>query len=666
MKRTFVTIFLACLLLFAVLAGCAAPAQNDPVAPTEKPTETSEKPAESTEPTAQPQEHEAQVTVTPLGEINAAKDYEEIRTSLRSSSDRAYGFGGYGGDDDAVATETAAAEAAEEPAAYNAEGGADVFDMSDYGTNVQVAGIDEADNVKTDGKYIYVLNGLDVFVVEANGAETADAGYFELSGNGEPLVEWEETDEGSISRYSNGLLLYGDRLALIYTVNSWGSDAEGNWYDRNETRLAIYVLEDGGARQVADVGQDGYYQSARMKDGVIYLVTTKSVYDITEDSDPDKYVPCVYNGAEATMLPAERVYLCPEINWPCFTIVGSYGLESGENLDVCAFTGSTDTVYMNEDALYLARSVQKQDESEPYAENQYTVVDYVSSALTEIKRVSLGDTLTLDASCTLEGSLLNQFALDVYNGYLRAATSTYSYSYSIYRDEVYDFENYVWHDNDEQNSRVTILDSDLNEVGRLDELADDERIYSVRFFGDVGYVVTYRNIDPVFTIDLSDPAHPTLESALEVPGVSNYLHVYKDGKLFGFGQAVNENAASEGLQLSMFDVADPKNVFLEAQDVIKDAYSNALYDHHALLIRGSLDLIGFPMYGNYDWSNSYRVYSYENGKFVLQGEIALDYYPDSARGIVIDGVLYICGEFRTYVIDLSDYTLIADVSSAVG
>lgn len=667
MNRNMVFVLTACLLVLALLAGCAKPAQ-DTLTPTEpQPTVANTEPSGASDTAPAAQAHESKAEVTPLGEISAAKDYEEIRTSLCKANESVdYGYGGYGGDDD-VAAETAE----EEPMAFNAEGGADLLDVSDYGTNVQVAGIDEADSVKTDGTYIYILDGLTVRILEAKGADTVELGSFALEQDGEALTEWEQPDENnSVSRYSSGMFYYNHRLAILYTVNRWGSDEEGNWFDKTETRAAIYAVQDGTLGELlANVGQDGYYQSARMKDGVLYLVTTNSVYSITDDSEPEAYIPCVYNDADAAMLPADRVYLCPEVSWPSFTVVGSYAMETAESLDACAFTGSTDNVYMNADALYLARSVQKEDASEPYTENQYTVVDYISSSKTEIKRISIGDSLTLDASCTLDGNLLNQFALDEYDGNLRAATSTYSYRYSIFRDEAYDFENYVWQDNGEMNSRVTILDSDLNEIGCVDNLAADERIYSVRFFGEVGYVVTYKNIDPVFTLDLSDPTNPTVESALEVPGVSNYLHVFANGKLFGFGQAVNAdavNASIDGLQLSMFDVSDPKNVTLEAQEVIEDSYSNALYDHHAILIQGSQNLIGFPMTGAYDWGNSYMVYSYENGAFVPRGKVLLDYYPENARGIMIDGMLYICSSYQTYVLDLQDYAVIADISSAVG
>ena len=184
MNRNMVFVLTACLLVLALLAGCAKPAQ-DTLTPTEpQPTVANTEPSGASDAPAA-QAHESKAEVTPLGEISAAKDYEEIRTSLcKANESVGNGYGGYGGDDD-VAAETAE----EEPMAFNAEGGADLLDVSDYGTNVQVAGIDEADSVKTDGTYIYILDGLTVRILEAKGADTVELGSFALEQDGEALTE---------------------------------------------------------------------------------------------------------------------------------------------------------------------------------------------------------------------------------------------------------------------------------------------------------------------------------------------------------------------------------------------------------------------------------------------------------------------------------------------
>lgn len=673
-RKNLLALLLVTALVLSLLAGCAGTKEPEET-PTTAENPTAESGATQENPTANPDEtttdpgtdepakpvHEPQIAASEPGVITLAASYEEIRDALRQAG---YNYSGY-----ANATPEATIDdgekfdgVASDSAAVNAEGGAGGYGGEDFGTNVQVAGIDEADSVKTDGVYIYVVNESDVNILRVDGANTEVVGKI-ISNLNNPFYD---DENGSTYYYVDGLLLRGDKLALIYSFNKWGWD-EDSWYDVNETHLAIYDISDvANPRLYADVGQDGSFRSARMKDGMIYLVTTNYISYVDDDAAPESYIPRVCSLGSYSILPAERVYLCPDPGDRSFTIVGSYDLAEGKSVDACAFTGNTDVDYMNADALYLARSVYNEEQSEPYTENQYTVVDHVSHTTTEIKRIPLSGTLEMDKSCEIEGSLLNQFSLDVYNDYLRAATTTYSYSYSVFTDETYGWDNFYWNDDNKQNNRVTILDSNLDVVSILDDLAADERIYSVRFLGDVGYVVTYQSIDPVFTLDLSDPTNPTLESALEVPGVSQYLHLFSDGKLFGFGQAVDENAVSDGLQLSMFAVGDPKNVTLEGKEIIEDSYSEALYNHHAILVNGSLNLIAFPMENYSDWESRYVVYSYENGTFTQRGNVMLDFFPEGARGIAIDGMLYICGGYQTYVIDLSTYQVVASLSEAMG
>ena len=659
-------------LLLTLFAGCTnqnpisdpaepTPPETEPQAPaTEAPTEPGTDPAETQ--SSEAPTHVSRAEVEELEPIRLAASYEEIAESFRANMNQ-YGFGGRGGGFDEAVPAEAAVEEAEAPMSADNAGG---YGGGSYGTNVQVAGIDEADSVKTDGEYIYILDDLRVKIVRADGAETAVVCELEL-----PLEE-KSSDDGSenVYYYGNAMLITENRMAILVNCNKWGTGEDGNWYDATETHVLIYDTSDKTAPvQIGDLGQDGYYQTARLKDSRVYLITVNSVYSIYEEDVPaEDCTPRIFSGSEYTAIAADRIYLCPEVDYPSFTVVGVYDLDAAEASDSCAFTGSTDVVYMNDEALYLARNVQNSAASEPYTENQYTVVDYRNTAATEIKRISFGaDALEMDASCTLDGSLLNQFSLDVYNGNLRAATTTYSYSYSVFTDETYGWENYMWQEEDDlQNSRVTILDADLNELSRVDNLAADERIYSVRFMGDLGYVVTFRSIDPVFTLDLSDPANPTVESALELPGVSQYLHPFPDGKLFGFGQAVTEEGRSEGLQMSMFDVSDPKNVSLEGQEILPDSYSDALYNHHAILVSGADRLIGFPMYGYSDWGCSYMLYSYDDGSFTQRGAIEMEFYPDGARCLNIGGKLYVCSYNEIDVLDLETFSVIAELSSAVG
>lgn len=670
--RKGLALFLALMMLTGLFAGCAKeqsaePVSTDPAQQSEtlQPAESS--PAESQQGVSERPEHTPELAPVTLEAAKPAGSYEEIRTLLQGVSGYAYGGGGSG---DAVSAEAPAATGAptEAGAVYNgalAEPDAPAseegrYGDGDYGTNVQVAGVDELDSVKTDGTLIYVMTTQGFLILKAAGADTA------ISCRRNVLAPDESEEDGKFTVYRNplGIFVGKNRLALLYNYNSWG-EVDGKWQDLNGTRLAIYDTGDPeDPKLLADLGQDGWYTGARMIGDTIYLISSDYVGWIEENAAPEDYVPCVYNGADATLLPADRIYLCPEPDSVSYTVVGAYDLQSAAALDNCAFTDACDTVYMNADALYLGRSISTETESEPYTENQYTVVDHSYQTTTEIKKLTLGETLELRATGTVPGELLNQFSLDAYDGNLRVATTILGQSYSVYTDEAYGFENYDWQDGS-MNNRITVLDGDLKEIGALDDLVEDERIYSVRFLGELGYVVTFESIDPVFAIDFRDPTAPKLLSALELPGVSDYLHPFGEGRLFGFGRAVNEDGRSEGLQLSMFDISDPTNVTLEGKLVLPDTYSEASYDHHAIFVNTARGMIGFPM-NDYGSGTVYCVYSYADGAFTENAAIDIDYYTDNMRGLLIDGMLYICCESVTYVIDLSSFRIVTSVSDAMG
>lgn len=648
-----ITALLTALILIALaLAGCGA--KKEPAAETEKtpgaerPTVT-DSPGEPEHPALDDKlENGPRVQVAPLAAVTAATSYDEIAALFAEVQTRSW----YNGRNDVDFVESDAA--AELPAGVTEAPTAAPNGMgaNENGTNVQVAGVDEADSLKTDGSYLYVLNPDGFRILRADGANTAllSTVVYEPKGEG-----WAEP---------SGLFIGENRLALLFSYSNYGWENEV-WINENRCCLAIYDTTDKrNPVLLAEAGQDGYFQTARLLDGVICLVSNQYA-GWTDDEQP--IIPCVYANGETALLSAGQIYLCPQTETAGFTVVGCYRLDSGEQTDVCAFTDLTDNVYMNGEALYLARTVSNETASEPYAENQYTVTDYVREDQTEIKRVALRDgKLELTASTAVPGRLLNQFSMDVYEGRLRLAATTWRDAYSVYVDEAYGWENQIWYDG-ARNNRVCVLDEELNELGALEDLVADEQIYAVRFIGEVGYVVTYESIDPVFTIDLSDPTAPKLESALEVPGVSQYLHPFTAGRLFGLGQAVDENAVSEGLQLSMYDVSDPKKVALESRLVLENDWTEALYDHHAVLVSGAQNLIGFAVetYSDDDWGAQYRLFRYENGAFEALGSFPLELGWD-ARAVALDGCLYFCNSSETQVVSLETLERVAQLSVAEG
>lgn len=586
-------------------------------------------------------------TPEPVEPPRSAKNYKEVKAQLLSavqSSDAKAAVGGASVFNGFDAVEEAAVEAPATPASDNA---------ADYSeTNVQVEGVDEADIVKTDGTNIYSLTGSVVQIIRADGADTALLSEIYLG-----------SDDENTNIEPLELYVKSNRLYVLANKNTQIS--EWQWADRTE--LYCYDISDPEKpTRSTTVGLDGYYQTSRLTDGRLYLISLHYLYE--EPDEGEDWVPCTYKNGEAAILPAEGFYLCPDCQDTAFTMVGIFDCDSETLSDVCSFTGCCDSVYMSKDNLYIAQSTQEELTSEPYTEDQYTVTDHRSVSVTRIHRISTKDgKLTPTASGSVNGTLLNQFSMDEYNGMLRLAVTSYSYSYKLYKDEKHGFENFDANE-ETMNNSVLVLDSDMNLLGSSENLVEDERIYSVRFMGETAYVVTYKSIDPVFTLDLSDPTKPTVQSALEVLGVSDYLQSYGEGLLFGFGEALDENAASQGLQLSMFDTSDPKDVKLLAKTVIENFGSEALYNHKALIVNPEKNLIMFPG-GN----GMYYVYSYENGTFAEKGSFELGtqdgsqfWYWERSRGLYIGEYLYLLCDQVVFAVDMNNYETVSVLSLAEG
>lgn len=616
MRKSMFALFLCAALLLS-LAGCTKPQTAH--------TAKTELKAATTEP------------------IHAAKDYEAVKAHFLREDDSASSYN-YANTNEMFLTD---GDAVSEPAA-------DGVDYSD--TNIQVDGVDEADIVKTDGKYIYSLFGSAIKIIRADGADTAVVCDLFLD-----LTSTEESSAGALELY-----LDASNLFVITQQTDWGSEENG-WTWKETVNILVYDVSNPKTPTLkTTLGQDGYYHTSRLTNGVLYLVTDNQIYGIGADASAEDVIPCTYVNGTKTMLPAESVYLCPSSYDASMTTVGAYDCTKQALIDACSLTGGVNCVYMDADAVYIAQTVNEELSSEPYKENQYTVTDYKYVSTTDIHRVRIADgKLSPDATAAVDGYLLNQFAMDVYDGMLRVATTTRASAYSVFRDEAYDFENYVWDESVTSNA-LTVFDGNLEKLGEVTDLAEGETIYSVRFMGTTAYVVTYESIDPVFTIDLTTPAEPKVQSALELTGVSDYLQGYGEGLLFGFGRALDENASSNGLQLCMFDTADAANVKLIDKTVIEDVYSEALYNHKAILVSVEKNLIAFP--GN---GNSFYVYSYENSQFVQRACFdfagADDYWAwSTSRGLYIGDCLYLVSDSAAYVADLTSFETVAHLNFAEG
>ena len=513
-------------------------------------------------------------------------------------------------------------------------------------TNTQLADVDEGDIVKTDGKYIYMIqNGASLCIMSADGENSA-------------LVSKTELDS---TDYASARELYlGENTLAI--VSEHRKENKSLWWDPSVyyTTVTVYDITDPAfPKKIAKTGQDGSYTTSRMIEDDIYLITRHQVssYRDFEPEDYEFYVPALYANDTETLIEPGCI-VCPQrINESCYTVITKYSAENGEAELNKTVLGAGSTVYMNTENLYLADEYYFSEESEPYTDSVYTVVDYKSGTRTEIFRFDLSEGIKTKAVGTVEGSLLNQFAMDEYNGTFRVVTTENNSSYSVYTDEKHGFTNYKWHDSGRTNG-LYVFDETMEIIGKIDGLAEGEQVYSVRFSGNTAYFVTFRTVDPLFTVDLSDPGNPVILSELKIPGFSNYLHPYADGLLFGFGQDADPNTGrTRGMKLSMFDVSDPHAVSEKHCLKLEYSYSDALYNHKAILISAEKDLIGFPT------EQGYAIYGYDSEKgFYKKAETKLEkMWSSDLRGMYAGEYVYIVTHDFTSVMTMDALDLVKSI-----
>lgn len=496
-------------------------------------------------------------------------------------------------EEDAAATDDAAA--APETAQRGAGGPVEGEDFS--GTNVQESGVDEPDHVKTDGERLLVLEGDELHVLDVTGTDPERVGEVGLSQRGDEL------------------LLVGDRALVISRAHEPvrpmpesrpGSEPHG--VRGPVTTLTLVDL--AGQPEVAETLQfDGGYVSARLVDGEAHVVVrtepvgldfttpegsglraereaTERNEEIIRDSEIDNWLPYVVHqrtGGETTdglLLDCEQVHRPDDFSGlglaAVVTVDPADGLEPG---GASAVVGAGDTVYASQNNLYVAtqRWVDQGDDEETRAPSEMT---------TELHQFSLDETPAPHvASGQVPGRLLNQWSLSEHDGHLRVATT----------------EGDTWGPEEgpeASESAVRVLradDGELTEVGSVTGLGVGERIYAVRYLGDIGYVVTFRETDPLYTVDLSDPGDPQVRGELKILGYSSYLHPIGDGLLVGVGQDADEEGRTRGTQVSLFDVGDLGDPTRLHKTTIPGGHSPVEDDHKALLHWPAEDLTVVPV-----------------------------------------------------------------------
>lgn len=499
----------------------------------------------------------------------------------------------------------------------------------DYSTtNLQMEGVDESDIAKIDGSYIYTVEDKYIVITDIR------------DGKLEEVTRFLPKDCGAADRVME-IYVDGDQLILVVQgyetslgeSSKAGSDKENSDKESSDEEIAVsdasedsafcYKMNGKSTTQIQVYSivdrrnpefegrliQDGYYNTSRKIGDVVYLFTQ---YHMTSDvvGYVEKEYTSVIPKVNGEKVAAGEIYL-PESSGESGILVSSLDVNKPDKvLDSKLVISGYAQTYISKDALYL------------YEE------DYDGAMITNIAKFALDEgRISGVAATAVRGYVRDTFAINASDGYLRVLTTDYSTE-----DEV---------------NALYILDENLKLTGQLTGIAPGEEIYAARFMGNTGYFVTYRNTDPLFTVDLSDPAKPEIIGELKVTGFSEYLHFWDDTHLLGIGYESDEKTGNiENIKLSMFNIENPGEVTEEAKLVLKDVdYSEALYDYKSVIISKDKNLIGLVCedYSGSGIKQTYQIYSYENGIFKKQAEIpginGANY--ENVRGMYSGNVFYL-------------------------
>ena len=487
-------------------------------------------------------------------------------------------------------------------------------------TNQQVSGVDELDNVKNDGQYIYTITNNTVAIVQ--GYPTTDARLLSRV-----IVD------GTLQ----GILVVGNRLVIIseipgYPYPYYGGGAKlpivGTGAVQPSSIATIYPIPSfsgttslfvldisnrANPMVTARVDVNGTLAGARLIGNDVYLIATQPVFCYREILLPEQIV----NGQVVKATPAQ-VYHSDIVDqgYSFTTIIGFDTTESNPSpVAQIYLIGTTSTIYVSLHDIYLTQPV--------WTQRQQTIVHRISID---------GLAITYRATGAVPGHVLNQFSMDEYNGYLRIATTDCCSQRGGPMPLAYAPVS-------QQETNVYVLDKSLHTIGKLEGLSPGEQIYSARFMGDKAYLVTYKRTDPLFVIGLQDPAKPAVLGQLNATGVSDYLQPYDETHLIGIGQAGTdvawENAVRfTGLKVSLFNVTDPNQPTETSRYLIggPGTSSPAISDHKAVLFDRTLNLLVIPVEITAQPQNTMYWNSYQP---TWQGAYVFNITPD--KGIVFKG-----------------------------
>jgi uncharacterized secreted protein with C-terminal beta-propeller domain len=604
---------------------------------------------------------------------------EELVTAFTEGRNQGYYYlsDGWGGMD--------MLESAPEAAASN-----DAKSTSYSDTNIQVAGVDEADIIKTDGKYIYVMANNSLYLAEAYPAESARIlAHVAIPGfNPQELYIGEDR-----------LMVFGTTYYSFDEPNKTGEpgfpvtiepDIEKSEImpypiQANLVSIKLFDIKDRSEpKLLKTVDIEGSYLTSRKIGSDVYFVINSYPNFVSPEPMAIDIIP-MYQETIGDTEPSRNLepiakydeigYIPPQQASNFITVASLSISDLDREMGKTVIAGSGENVFASLGNLYIAQTSWPMFDNigEPIGDNvQTTVITKFSLSGGEVNYVATGE---------VKGHILNQFAMDEYDGHFRIATT---------------ISGYV--DNrDTSTNNIYVLDDVLKATGALEDVAPGESIYAVRFMGKRAYMVTFLHVDPLFVIDLSQPEDPKILGKLKIPGYSDYLHPYDETHLIGIGKEVDpsidadlvhtENAiyytAIQGVKLALFDVSDVANPIEVYKEVIGDRGTESLasHNHKAFLFDKEKELLVIPitlaelkpdqpknMQGEYVFQGAYvysltlengfnlngRVTHYDtNEPFQKSGEYFYGGQSNITRSIYIENVLYTLSQSRLQLNDIT-------------
>jgi inhibitor of cysteine peptidase len=533
-------------------------------------------------------------------------------------------------------------------------------------TNIQVEGVDEPDQVKTDGTYLYVVSQSNVFIIQAY-----------------PPGQSRILTKLSYPWPVEGIFLSQGRLVVIgSSYPSWQSGS----YDGPRSTFTIYDLVDKtNPTVVKEFSVQGSYINSRLTSGYVYAIVQQSAIAYGSWGNPQVTLPSIVENGKVISLAPSDVYFNPTSDYPidAYTIILSIRVSDAVSKQISILSGFGSTIYASLTNIYLTfpnnppiQPMVGAMQGNVGSPSFVPAIMFPGYALdTTIFRIAVANgEATVKASGTVPGRILNQFSMDEYNGYLRVATTS---SAKIDDQKYVDVNN------------VYVLNEALSVIGSIEGLALTEHVDAVRFMGDRAYLVTFQKTDPLFVISLDNPRQPKVVNELKMPGFSQYLHPIGNGYIIGIGKnaIASEDgyfAWYQGLKISLFR-DDNGNLTEVANLLIGDRGSDTpvLNDHRAFTYDAQRNIMALPLliakvqngygtppyaYGDPVWQGA-MLFQVGNQGFKLlgnltqmpQGEINGNYPYFVNRVVLIGDFVYTISEQAVQVNDLGTMSQVTTI-----